>query len=251
MTTILQLPSNLGFDLQGIPFIDIRSRLPINPNYTWAQLAGVRDAATLNTIVCHHDAIPKSKSAKFGDVEFASRIATDHINSKKNHPKGDAGFPYDVWIRNGIIYWCNDIEQREYGVASNNGYTVNVCVSGDYFNGDVLLPEDRRALYLAIIMLKRSLSSLVNIKGHGEIVPTNCPGYKMNQVREDVSTLEIRLELEAELNENLQGQLLNAAALETRVKDLYAKAVSPGKFQAEAIRKLSRVADIMRAEGLL
>jgi hypothetical protein len=251
MTTTLKLPSNLGSDFAGIQLIDIRSQLPVNSNYTWAHLAGVRPTSTLNTIVCHHDAIPKAKSVKYGDVEFASRIAQDHIKSTKNHPKGDAGFPYDLWIRNGTIYWCNDIEQREYGVANNNGYTVNVCVSGDYFNGDILTLEDRRALYLAIIILKTTFPALIIIKGHGEIVPTNCPGYKMNQVREDVSTLEIKLELEAELNDNLQGQLLNAAALETRVKDLYSKAVAPGKFQAEAIRKLSRVADIMRVEGLL
>ncbi|RCW44210.1 peptidoglycan recognition protein family protein [Paenibacillus prosopidis] len=247
----LKFPSNLSSDFQGVQFIDIRDQLPVNPNYTWTQLAGVRDDEVLNTLVCHHDAIPKRMTTKYSDIKLASRIATAHINSKKNHPKGDAGFPYDLWIRNGNIYWCNDIEQREYGVASNNGYTVNVCVSGDYFHGDTLTPEDRRALYVAIIILKEALPAIEKIKGHGELVPTNCPGYGMNHVREDVSALEIKLELEEELANNLQGQLLNAAALNTRVNDLYGKATAPGKFQEEAIRKLSRVADIMRSEGLL
>lgn len=192
--TTLQLPSNLASDYKGVQLIDIRNQLPVNPHYTWAQLAGVRDIATLNTLVSHHDAIPKHKSAKYSDIELAIRIARDHINSKKNHPNGDAGFPYDVWIRNGIIYWTNDIEQREYGVASNNGYTVNVCVSGDYHNYDTLTPEDRRALYVAIIMLKEAVPAIEHIKGHGELVPTNCPGYDIKVVREDVSSLEEQLE---------------------------------------------------------
>lgn len=246
MTISLRL-SNPAYELKDVKLIDIRGQLPVNPNYTWSQLAGIRDISTLNTLVCHHDAIPKNKSGKYDDIDLAKRIARDHINSKKNHPLGDAGFPYDVWIRNGIVYWCNDIEQREYGVASNNGYTVNVCVSGDYRNYDTLTPNDRRALYAAVMALKEVLPTIEHIKGHGEIVPTNCPGYDMNKVRSDISGIE----LNKELQENLQGQLLNAAALETRVKDLYSKAVTPGKFQEEAIRKLSRVADILRLEGLL
>lgn len=196
MTTILQPPSSLGYEYQNVPFFDLRNELPVNPNYTWAELAGVRPAEALNTIVCHHDAIPKSKSAKYGDrdIEFAKRIAIDHINSKKNHPGGDAGFPYDVWIRNGTIYWFNDIEEREYGVGSNNGYTVNICVSGDYKNYDTLTPEDRKALYTAIILMKRALPADQHLKGHGEIVPTACPGYDMDQVREDVFALEQKIE---------------------------------------------------------
>src|SRR5690606_15900910 len=101
-----------------------------------------RPPEALNTIVCHHDGIPKYKTVQYSDVQLAQRIAIDHINSKKNHPNGDAGFPYDVWIRNGIIYWCNDIESREYGVAGNNGYTVNICVSGEYAYTDVLTEAD-------------------------------------------------------------------------------------------------------------
>lgn len=194
MTTILQPLSNLVSELQGVPFFDIRGQLPVNPHYTWSQLAGVRDAAALNTTVVHHDGIPKSKSAKYSDIELAKRISTDHIKSKKNHAKGDAGFPYDVWIRNGNQYWTNDLEQREYGVAGNNGYTVNICVSGDYYNGDVMTPEDRSALYSAILMVKQALPTIKALKGHGEIQPTNCPGYDVNQVRKDILRIEMEIE---------------------------------------------------------
>jgi hypothetical protein len=192
MTSKLQL--SLDSNFSDVPWVDLRTELPVNPNYTWAQLAGTRTLSSLNTIVCHHDAIPKFKTAQYTDIVLAKRIATDHIRSTKNHPKGDAGFPYDLWIRNGIIYWCNDVEAREYGVASNNGYTVNICVSGDYHNYDTLTPEDRRALYAAVISMKNYLTHDQYIKGHNELQATSCPGYDMKQVREDVFALEQEIE---------------------------------------------------------
>lgn len=91
MTSQLQLKIESSFT--DVQFIDIRSQLPVNPNYTWSQLAGIRDINALNTIVCHHDALPKYKTIKYGDVELASRIATDHIRSKKITPKEMQGFP--------------------------------------------------------------------------------------------------------------------------------------------------------------
>lgn len=188
----LKLPSNL--ESKGVQFIDIRSQLPVNSHYTWAQLAGIRPIENLNTIVCHHDAIHKYKTTKYSDVELASRIARDHINSKKYNVNGDPGFPYDLWIRNGIIYWCNEIEAREYGVASNNGYTVNVCVSGEYAYTDTLTEADRKALYVAILMLKECMPADKYIKGHKELSPTACPGYDMNRVRSDIMTTEQEIE---------------------------------------------------------
>lgn len=196
----LKLPSNLASDLQGVQFIDIRDQLPVNPHYTWAQLAGIRPIEALNTIVCHHDGIPKYKTTSYSDIILAKRIAVDHINSKKNHPNGDAGFPYDLWIRNGIIYWCNDIEPREYGVKNNNGYTVNVCVSGEYASTDQLTDADRKALYVAILMLKEAMPDDKYIKGHKELSATSCPGYDMDRVRQDIAAIE----RETTLNESTQ-----------------------------------------------
>lgn len=186
----LTYPSNLDYN---VPFIDLRDKLPVNPNYTWSQLAGVREVDALNTIVVHHDGMSKASTAKYSDIQLAERIAIAHISSIKNHEKGDAGFPYDLWIRNGIIYWTNDIEQREYGVAGNNGYTVNVCVSGDYHNYDVLTDADRKALYAAILMLKEALPADKFIKGHNELQQTHCPGFDMNKVRSDIADIENKI----------------------------------------------------------
>lgn len=256
MTMTLQLPSNLPYDYQHIPFLDIRKDLPVNPNYNWTQLAGERKPSSLTTIVCHHDAIPKAKSAKYEDVVFASRIATDHINSKKNHPKGDAGFPYDVWIRNGKIYWCNDIEQREYGVGGNNGYTVNVCVSGDYFNGDTMTEDDRKALYIAILMLKAVLPAYKEIKGHGEIVPTNCPGYNIAEVRNGVIGLEVEIKnsgsptKKAELAYYIANQILWLYNMFYKGVDAYGEPVKEEDRQW-ALSEVLKLEGEMRKKGML
>jgi hypothetical protein len=189
----LKLPLNLPNELQSVQFIDISKQLPINKNYTWEQLAGVRKQEDLTVIVAHHDAWPKSVSAKFTGLQLAQKIAQDHIDSKKNHPKGDAGFPYDLWVRNGVLYLCNDILAREYGVASNNAYTLNICVSGDYVNHDALTDRDRNALYLGILMLKAIMPNFKFIKGHKEITATSCPGYLMDPVRNDIAKIELQM----------------------------------------------------------
>lgn len=256
MTTILLPLLNHVSELQGVPFFDIRGQLPVNPNYTWAQLAGVRDAAALNTTVCHHDGIPKAKSAKYSDIELAKRIATDHINSKKNHAKGDAGFPYDVWIRNGNLYWANDIEQREYGVAGNNGYTVNVCVSGDYYNGDVLSPEDRKALYAAVLMIKQALPAMKSLKGHGEIQPTNCPGYDVIQVRRDIIRIEMEIERanapvkQEELAFRMANQVLYYYNMFNKGLDSQGNPVSDGQ-RKWALKQMMLLEPEMKKHGML
>ena len=243
MTTILQLPSNLASELQGVDFIDLRTTLPVNPNYTWAELVGTRPVSALNTIVLHHDGIPKAKTVKYTDVELASRIARDHITSTKHHPKGDPGFPYDLWIRNGALYWCNDVEQREYGVGNNNGYTVNVCVSGEYKFTDVLTDDDRKALYVAILMLQEALPNLKFIKGHGEISPTYCPGFDVEKVRKEVVNY---LEKQTYVVANTDNQ--NLFNMLTRIRDLQLKLQEP-QYAGEARRKLLLVHEALNTLG--
>lgn len=233
--------------LSAVPVVDLRGHIPVNPKGGWDQINNPRDINKINTIVFHHDAISKSDTSGLMDEELIGNIADGHIRSKKNRSDGDGGFPYHMFIRNGKVYITNDLRTFTYGVSSNNGYTVHISVSGNYAYNDALNDADRNALYAAYYIAKASMPAFKEIKSHGEITPTACPGYSMTKVRADISSIDLSMEL----NENLQGQLLNAASLETRVKDLYAKAVTPGKFQEEAIRKLSRVADVMRVEGLL
>lgn len=205
----LAIPQNLLNDL-GVPqIVDLRRELPVNQNYTWAQLAGVRELNDLTTIAIHHDALKKSATENLTDIQLATNIAKSHIRLTSNEPKGDAGHPYHIWIRNGTAYYCNNIEDRTYGVAGNNGYTVHVCVSGEYSATDALTDADRKCLYAVILTLIDALPAYEGIKGHGELNPTKCPGFDMQRIREDVATLNMKLLQQA----SWQGKL-------DKIKDL-------------------------------
>lgn len=179
----------------GVPqIVDWRRSLPVNKNYTWAQLTkGPRDINDITVVALHHDAISKQVSSNRDDLTLATNISTTHINSKANEPKGDASFPYHLWIRNGIVYYCNNLEDMTYGVSSKNTFTVHVCVSGDYFNYDALTERDRNALYAVILTLPSVLPAYKDYKPHDELDATNCPGYDMIRVRNDVLTWKNKL----------------------------------------------------------
>lgn len=247
MTTQWILPKILPNSLANVPIVDLRGQVPVNPKGSWTDINPPRAIEALTDIVFHHDALSKATTAKYSDLQLIHNIANSHIRLTKNRANGDGGFPYHIFVRNGTVYIVNDPSTFTYGVASNNGYTVHISVSGNYAANDVLNDADRSALYVAYYIAKGSMPSFEALRGHGEINATACPGYNMDKVRADIAGIDLTMEL----NENLQGQLLNAAALQNRVKDLYDKALVPGKNQPEAIRKLSRVADIMRLEGLL
>lgn len=245
MTAPLALPSNLTSNLHGIPVVDLRGLLPVNPLYTWEKLAGKRDIKSLTTIVFHHDAWPKSKSARFTDLDLAKEIANDHIKSKKNKPNGDAGFPYDAFVRNGIIYICNDIEPQKYGVSNNNSYTVHICLSGDYVNADTVSEQDRNALYAAFFMYKAIMPSYKQLKGHKELSATSCPGYDMNTVRSDIEALEEQMEYNNTPNAN--RSLCYAFA--ERVDDLGRRLTDP-KWGPAAEAKIMWLAPAMTQLGI-
>lgn len=224
----LHIPSAARSKL-GVPdIIDITDHLPVNPKYTWDKLTGgPRDQAKIGCIVLHHDALAKAQTAGLSDIQLASQIATSHIRSRKNEEGGDPGFPYHIWIRNGKAYQTNDLLTFTYGVKNNNGYTVHICVSGDYFGHDQLTEPDRRALLGAIETVK-SVLNIREIKGHGEIKPTNCPGYSPKSIRAALADMESELAYQ----ESDLGVTANAVAIKTRTDDLYAKLNGPDREAA-------------------
>lgn len=241
----LTLPSAVKSKLGLSDILDITDQLPVNPKYTWDKLiGGPRDTGKIACIVLHHDALPKSKTAGLSDMELAMSIAKSHINSTKNEPGGDPGFPYHLLVRNGRIYQTNDLLTFTYGVRNNNGYTVHIACSGDYFGYDQLTEPDRRALIGAVEAVKAVLK-IREIKGHGELNPTNCPGYSPDAIRAAVSDLESELAYQ----ESDLGVTANAVALKTRVDDLYAKL--NGADRQAAILKLDKLFKYAVESGII
>ena len=189
----LQLTSAITNNIGNVVYQDITDSLPKNPKNTWAQLAGTRAIEELTTIVLHHDAYPKKNTANYTDIQLMAKIANQHINNTAYDATGEGGIPYHIFIRNGRIYQCNDIQDRTYGVASNNAYTVHIVVSGDYFNYDTLTDPDRNAFYAAILMVIDVLPNYKEIKGHKELNATDCPGYDFVKIRNDIQTIQMKI----------------------------------------------------------
>lgn len=248
---LLTLPPNLPAELSHVRIADLRSELPTNPvTGNWEAWKGNRSLNDLTTIVCHHDAYPKIVTATWDDKKLCKEIAIDHINTKKNIPQGDPGCPYDCIVRNGVIYICNDLLPLKYGVAANNGYTVHICVSGDYTK-DVLEQRDREALYAAILLYKSQMPNFKEVCGHKEITPTSCPGYDMVKVRTDIGNIVKSMALNDQLDTTPNANMAKVFSAHTRFEDLYKLATTSGPHQTEAVRKCIQIADTMIAAGIL
>jgi hypothetical protein len=183
----LTFPPTLVSELGVSQMLDITDQLPHNPAYTWAELAGARDLNDLTVIVLHHSGVPKSAGCT------AERHATNHINGRAYEPKGEPGIPYHFYINNGQAYQVNDVLDRTYGVASNNAYTVHVCVEGEYYKTDQLSDADKNALLSVMLTVKAALPAFSAFKGHCELNPTDCPGYNYKAIIGQAQTLEQRL----------------------------------------------------------
>lgn len=248
---LLNLPPNLPAEIANTRIVDLRGQIPVNPvTGDWAAWKGNRKLSEINTIVCHHCDYPKEISAKWTDVQLIHEIAIDHIKNKKNQPQGDPGFPYDAYIRNGTVYICNDLLPTKYGVANNNGYTIHICVSGDYTQ-DTLEQRDREALYAAIFLYKSQMASFKEVCGHKEITATSCPGYDMVKVRTDIGNITKSISLNDALDSTPNANLQKVYNAYTRFIDLYTIAQKAGPNQAEANRKCLQIADAMDAAGIM
>lgn len=190
----LQVSSKITNSVGNVQVQDVTDMLPKNPKNTWAQLAGVRPLEDLTTIILHHDAYPKANVTGYTDLQMMAKIANQHIANTLYDATGEGGIPYHIFIRNGRVYQCNDLLDRTYGVGSNNGYTVHIVVSGDYYKYDTLADGDRLALYSAILMVIDVLPNFKEIKAHKELNPTDCPGYDFVKVREDIKNLQMKMQ---------------------------------------------------------
>lgn len=238
--------TSLPDHIKNVEVVNLIGELPQNPRYSWEQLKGARPINDLKTVVCHHTALSKSSTSKYSDVEIISRIAKSHINSTRNVPGGDAGVPYTAIIRSGKLYVCNKITDLTFSVASNNTYTVNLSIDGDYTK-DKLEEADLNALLAGVLIYKLNMPSFKNVLSHGEITPTSCPGYSIQMVREELSKLYPLADkppIDAEV-------LAKIEEVKARVNDLYATATGTSKYNKLAQGYLTSVYEFMKSGTLI
>jgi hypothetical protein len=169
------------------------------------------------------------------------------INQAKYHVNG-RGWPrigYHIVIFNDRIYQTNYLDTESYHTSGNNRIGIGIAILGDLSKRSITPRE--RELLAAVLASLRAIVPDAEIKGHNQLVRTTCPATDMNVIREDVSTLELKLAV----TDTASDQLAKVFALRTRIEDLYQLAIKEGKFQSEAQRKLNRVSSIMESEGLL
>jgi hypothetical protein len=242
----LQIPSAIQSKLGVAQIFDITDQLPKNPNYTWSQLAAINDYAEqrdindLDIIGLHHDAWPKKNRAAVDDITFAREIAQDHIDYKGNEKKGDAGFPYHLWIRNGKIYQTNDLLDRVYGIGGQNGHVIHICVSGDYYSYDSLTDPDRNALYAAIFAVKAVMPSYAGIKGHCEYNPKNCPGFDHKRVKVDIPRIELEIKAAGDPSQIMNRSRMGASQ-HTYLYNQYAADPVANKWLESYLLKMDEV----------
>lgn len=227
MTQKLLILSNKILRALNLPqVVNIIDQLPHHPNKKWPR----RNFNLLQGITVHH----------FASEAPIKNQALYHINAHDW-----AGIAYAVIIRDGQILQSNYLDDRTTHASGGNDISFGVCIGGD-LSKRVMTDFERRALSGIVLGLKEMFPDLW-VKGHNQISKTSCPCTDMNKIREDIMTAELKLEL----TETPNDKLAQAIAVRTRVEDLYLTSQKPGKYTDEAFRKLVRIGNIMKEQGLM
>lgn len=205
---------------------DITDQLPRHSSKTWI----MRNPESIDSIVIHH-------AASEAPIENQARF---HVNSHNW-----AGIGYHLVIYKGRIYQTNDMLAESAHCKGHNNHTIGICILGDLSKRSITQIESE--LVTAAIVTVKSLFDIKEVVGHSQWVSTACPCTSMDKIRDDVSTLELTLAIK-DTPGHLMAQVYD---LNTRFKDLYHKATTPNKWQEVAIKKLLKVAEVMKKEGLM
>src|SRR3990167_1010452 len=213
----------------GIPQVEnIIDTLPNHPSKVYSQ----RSMESVDTWILHHTAseAPLINQAKF------------HV-----YHRNWARIGYSIMIVDGSrIVQTNPLDVEAVHCAGWNHRSLGVCVLGDLSKRQ-LTPRERELL-LAVFASLNAMYPSRQIKGHNECKPTSCPVISTQKIREEVATLELKIALEGTAND----QLAKAVAVRARVEDIYKVAADPAhKYNAEGLRKMNRIHDILIAEGIL
>lgn len=219
---------NIKSAIPSITIEDIVDSMPKGNNYPWI----TRNPEQITEIIIHHFASEASLLAN----------ANYHINGR-----GWRALGYHVVIDKTRILQTNDLLHQTTHCAGHNEKSIGISIRGDLSKRE-MTPTERELLYAAIITVKGLFPNAVVI-GHNEATgKTSCPCTSMKKIREGVATLELSQALEGTPND----LLAKAVAVSARVEDLRKIAYDPKhKYNAEGLKKMNRIHDILVEEGIL
>lgn len=226
----MRLEVNFPQLVEGLPFINMMDGLPRHKTKRYA----IRKPFDIDAIVVHHFAseAPIENQAKY------------HVNNKDR-----ASISYHIVIDRNRIAQVNDLLAQSAHCMGHNNHTIGIVIRGD-LSKRAMTDVERELLYKAIIIIKKAIPSIQKVYGHNELVKTACPCTDVNRIRKDVNQLE-NAQLNAELDNTPNATMTRIYAAKGRLDDLYKLATTQGQYQAEAQRKMTRIADMMVKEGIL
>lgn len=119
---------------------------------------------TIEGIVLHHSGVSVLQSVEI--------IHNYHKNTNKW-----AGIGYHFYVRkDGKIYKGRPLEYAGAHCPGANTNSIGICAEGDY-NTETMSEAQKQAIKELIIYLKGKYN-IKWIKGHREVIATNCPGSK-------------------------------------------------------------------------
>lgn len=216
ITAITDLPFNIP------PIEDITDSLPKHSTKVYP----MRNIEDIDTITVHHMA---------SDAPLINQAAY-HVNGR-----GWAAIGYTLVIYEGRLYQCNDLLAQTNHSAGHNHHSVSISIHGD-LSKRPMTSQERELLYAGILTLKYYLPHIKYIAGHNEQGKTSCPCTSMNQIREDIASLEEQIQFKA--SDSNQNKEIYESVI--RLNDLYDKWINKeGKYskeiQQEALRKLTNL----------
>ena len=141
---------------------DVVDQLPKHATLRYA----TRQLNQITHLCIHH-------SATAGTIPLEN-VAKYHVEER-----GWAGIGYHFYVKpDGTIYQTNRLETVSFHVSQNNGYSVGVCVSGDFTYAP---PPDKQvdaAARLVAWLMQELFVPDQNVLGHKEFPnnDTSCPG---------------------------------------------------------------------------
>jgi hypothetical protein len=119
-----------------------------------------------------------------------------HVNTRKWYHIG-----YHMVVKGSQLYQTNDLLTFSYHTSGNNNYTVGISVSGD-FTKRSMTDDERNNLYAGILTLMEMFNIPVeHVLGHNQYPgneKTECPGFSMDVVRDDIRKLQLQLKAVAD-----------------------------------------------------
>ncbi len=133
------------------------------PNQIIKQPLQYLDLSKVDSIALHHMAHPTA------DIKT---VEGWHVNDQNWRALG-----YNFWVGfDGTVYEGRGFKLGA-GVENQNGHIISIGFQGDYHSKEVTMPDAQFNAGVDIIKyVMENVPSVKKIGGHGEFMPTACPG---------------------------------------------------------------------------